>query len=66
MGDPLRPFNKREQLFVSCLTDISHGVIWLQETGHKIYERGRGVLGVPLVKSFRHSLLVHNLPLSSA
>lgn len=28
MWDPLRPLNKREQLSVSCLTDVSHRVIW--------------------------------------
>lgn len=27
MWDPLRPLNKCEELFVSCLTDVSHRVI---------------------------------------
>lgn len=28
MWDPLCPLNERKQLFVSCLTDVSHWVIW--------------------------------------
>lgn len=27
MRDPLRPLNEREQLFVSCLADVSHWVV---------------------------------------
>lgn len=33
MWDPLRPLNKREELFVSCLADVSHGVVGLREAG---------------------------------
>ena len=36
MGDPLCPFNKREELFVSCLADVGHRVIWLQGGGLRV------------------------------
>lgn len=47
MWDPLRPLNKREELFVSCLTDVSHRVIWLREMGGKSYGRFESTLGAP-------------------
>lgn len=50
MRDPLRPFNKRKELFVSCLTDVGHRVIWLQGTGGKSYGRFGSILGVPPCK----------------
>lgn len=52
MWDPLRPLNKREELFVSCLTDVSHRVIWLREMGGKSYGRFGSTLGTPLVRDF--------------
>lgn len=30
MRDPLRPLHEREELFVSCLADVSHRVVGLQ------------------------------------
>lgn len=39
MGDPLRPLNKREELFVSCLADVGHEVIHLAAGMRLSYRR---------------------------
>lgn len=52
MWDPLRPLNKRKQLFVSCLTDVSHRVVWLQGMGGRSYRRFGSILRSPLVRDF--------------
>ena len=50
MWDPLRPLNKCEELFVSCLTDVSHRVIRLRGMRGESHGRLTITLGAPSLK----------------
>lgn len=67
MRDPLCPLNECEQLFVSCLADVSHWVIWLQRQGGDAWEGGDTFLVRGVLYSFLHphSLSGSNPPLRS-
>lgn len=47
MWDPLCPLNKCEELFVSCLADVSHRIVWLQGRRGESYRRFGSTLGAP-------------------